>query len=202
MAGPTAGRRVAVRTPEAGIQLPVDEPGDLGSWAVTTAYARLTGSGAPFTDGHVRSLADALLAATEDSRSRNVTLAISLCPHPQAGELARIEVRDFAPSAGVPELPSPQEFAEWLAAPGQGALEEPDVVYGELPLGPAVRIKARQLGDPDVAAEAPIVWNDVYFVRPRQADIAIALSVTWVSGMYEDAFGDLCDRLAQSLVLT
>lgn len=150
----------------------------------------------------INTTTDALLAATEDSQSRNVTLAISLCPHPRAGELARIEVRDFAPGAGLPELPSPREFAEWLAAPGQGAIEEPDVVYGELPLGPAVRVKARQLGDPDAAEEAQIVWNDIYFVRPREGEIAIALSVTWVSGVYEEAFGDLCDRLAQSLVLT
>lgn len=77
-----------------------------------------------------------------------------------------------------------------------------DVVHGELPLGPAMRVKARQLGDPDAAGEARIVWNDIYFVRPRDVEIAIALSVTWVSGVYEEAFGDLCDRLAHSLALT
>lgn len=197
-----AGRLgVAVRIPEAGIQLPVDELGDLSSWAETTALSRLAGSGRPYTAEQARSLATALLAATEDSRQRNVTLAISFCPHPQGGELARIEVRDFAPSVGMPQLPSPQEFASWLAAPGQGAMEKPDVVYGDLPLGPAVRIRARQLGDPDVDGDSVIVWNDIYFVRARAADVAVALSVTWVAGMYEDALGELCDRLAESLTL-
>lgn len=190
------GRRVALPLPKDGIALPVKETGDLRNWAASVAHAQLAGqAGQAEIDG----FADMLREATADSAERGATLAILWVPYPLGGEAGRIEVRDYTVSPMMPQLPELSEVVDWLASPGAGAAEKPEVVYGELPLGPAVRLKFQVLSDPDAEADLSILKNAVYVVRPRDYDCLVMMNVTWYAGVYTEELDELADALAQRI---
>jgi hypothetical protein len=190
------GRRVAIPLPKDGIALPVGQSGDLKTWADSIAHAQLAGqAGQAEIDG----FSDMLLQATADSAQRGATLAILWVPYALGGEAGRIEVRDYATSPMMPELPELSDVVDWLTSPAAGATDKPEVVYGELPLGPAVRLKFQVLSDPDGEADLSILKNAVYVVRPREYDCLVMMNVTWYAGVYTDELDELADALAQRI---
>jgi hypothetical protein len=123
--------------PAGGVELPVRGAPDPGPWAADTARERL-GPGAPAE--LVTQLASALAAATLDARGRDPMSACFFCPDPAQGELARIEVSSLHPDEKFPEL-TVRQMADWLATPSERSVNPPEVVYGDLPIGPAARVR-------------------------------------------------------------
>ena len=190
------GRRIVLPMPKDGISLPVGKPGDRQAWAASVAHPLLAGQ----TDqAGIDGFAAMLVEATADSEKRGADLAILWSPYPLGGEAGRIEVRDYATSPMMPELPELSEVVDWLASPVGGAMDKPDVVYGELPLGPAARLKFQILAVPDADENAAILKNAVYVVRPRDYECIVMLNVTWYSGAFTEELDQLADTLAQRM---
>jgi hypothetical protein len=190
------GRRVVLPVPKDGIPLPVNKPGDRRVWAASVGQALLAGQ----TDqAGIDGFATMLLEATADSEKRGADLAILWSPYPLGGEAGRIEIRDYASSPTMPELPELSEVVEWLASPVGGATEKPDIVYGELPLGPAARLKFQVLANLDADENASLLKNAVYVVRPRDYDCVVMMNVTWYSGAFTEELDQLADTLAQRM---
>jgi hypothetical protein len=190
------GRRVVLPLPKDGIALPVNKPGDHRAWATSVGQSLLAGQ----TDqAGVDGFAQMLLDATADSEKRGADMAILWSPYPLGGEAGRIEIRDYASSPMMPELPELSEVVEWLASPIGGATEKPDVVYGELPLGPAARLKFQVLAEMDADENATLLKNAVYVVRPRDYDCVVMMNVTWYSGAFTEELDQLADALAQRM---
>ena len=196
MTGTVRRRRVALPVPVDGVALPLGDKGDVKAWARSVAQSRMAGQGGP---GEVEAYADMLVAATADSEERGATLAIVFAPYPSAGEVGRIEVLDYVPSAGMPELPELSEIVDWLSSPAGGAADRPEIVYGELPLGPAARLKFQVLSDPDADDAATLLKNTVYVLRPREHDCIVVMNVTWASGAFTVELDKLADQLARQI---
>jgi hypothetical protein len=189
---------VVLPLPNDGIALPVGEKGDLRAWAESVAHARMAGQAYP---EEIASFADTLVQATADSAERGASLAIVFAPYPRGGESGRIEVRDYVPSAGMPQLPELSEVVQWLSSPAGGATDPPEVVYGELPLGPAARLRFQVLADPKSPEDldAGILKNAVFIVRPRDYECLVVMNVTWAAGVFTEELDELADTLAQRM---
>ncbi|MBS2533553.1 hypothetical protein KGQ20_12305 [Catenulispora sp. NF23] len=191
-----AGAKLGLPVPDEAIQLPLGESGDLAAWAESAARARLGYEASP---QDVAEFADVLLTAGTDSEQRGATLAFWYSPFPTGGEVARIEVRDYVPSERQPDVPELATVVDWFASPLAGAMEEPEVVYGETPLGPAARLKMRVLSDGNTEGAMTVLNNSVYIIRPRERECVLVLNVTWASGAFTAQLDTLADQLAQGL---
>jgi hypothetical protein len=190
------GRRVVLPLPKDGIQLPVGQAGDFSAWAASVAHSLLAGqAGQEQIDG----FAAMLLQASADSSKRGADMAFVWAPYPLGGEAARIEVRDYVASPMMPQLPELSEVVEWLSSPVGGATQKPEVVYGQLPLGPAARLKFEVLAPVDEDEDASVLKNTVYIVRPREYDCLVMMNVTWYSGVFTEELDELADTLAQRM---
>lgn len=192
------GRRVVLPLPNDGIALPLGVQGDIRPWAESVAHARMNAEAFP---EEIAKFADALVQATADSEERGATLAIVFAPYPRIGESGRIEVRDYVAGDGMPELPELSEVVEWLTSPIGGATDPPEVVYGELPIGPAARLRFQVLADPkdEDDLDAGILKNAVFIVRPRDYDCIVVMNVTWAAGVFTEELDQLADQLAQRM---
>jgi hypothetical protein len=198
MTATVKGRHVVLPLPNDGIALPLGEKGDLRPWAESVAHSRMAGEAYP---EEIAAFADTLVQATADSAERGATVAIAFAPYPRTGESGRIEVRDYVPGPQMPQLPELSEVVDWLTSPIAGATDPPEVVYGELPLGPAVRLRFQVLAEPKDADDPDfgILKNAVFVVRPRDFQCLVVMNVTWSAGVFTDELDQLADQLAQRM---
>ncbi|MEU6174345.1 hypothetical protein ABZ832_20795 [Streptantibioticus parmotrematis] len=209
---------VSVGVPGGAVELPLTLPTDgLAAWAEETARDRLGPEGEPRT---VADLANALREATLDARRRGPVTALSFCPHPELGETARIEVSLIAPDAERPEL-TVKALADFLATPTERSMHPATVDYGDLPIGPAVRVRHQYVGerpatryagddegvdaavepddgDPD---EGIIVQTVAYAALPPGSRKAVLLFASWQALALDERLSELVDRLATTLRL-
>jgi hypothetical protein len=198
--------------PAGGVELPLRGAPDPGPWAADTARERL-GPDAPAE--LVTRLASALAAATLDARGRDPMSACFFCPDPAQGELARIEVSSLHPDEKFPEL-TVRQMAEWLATPSERSVNPPEVLYGDLPIGPAARVRHQYVdagagataADPAAGStdgpadgEGTIMQTCTYATRPPEIGSVVLLTVSWRALAYSDRLFDLTDRLAEKLRL-
>lgn len=193
--------------PSGGVELPVRGAPDPRPWAEETARERL-GPGAPAE--LIGELATALAEATLDTRRRDPMSACFFCPDPAMGELARIEVSSLHPDEKFPEL-TVRQMADWLATPSERSVNPPEVLYGDLPIGPAARVRHQYAEAGADAAETDVSENDggpgtitqtcVYAARPPEIGSVVLLTVSWQALAYSDRLFDLTDQLAEKLRL-
>ncbi len=205
--------QVSIGVPAGAVVLPVERPEEEWSaWAEEAARLRL----GPDADGSdVALFSEALRGALADAATREPVTALSFCPEPGAGELARIEVSTIAPAApGDPEL-TVEELGRFLSTPTGRSMQPAEILYGDLPIGPAVRVRHQYVvdrpaggtGDADEAAggedgEGNLLQTVAYAARPPQTEGAVLLFVSWQALAFTDRLGDLVDHLATTLRLT
>ncbi|MBS2538214.1 hypothetical protein KGQ20_36230 [Catenulispora sp. NF23] len=190
---------VTVGVPAGAIPLPINETGDMTAWAESVARSRLP------VDAPQAQLADfarMLLACTAESRARGPKImAMAFCPDPSAGELARIEVSDMAPSAQWPDL-NLKQLGEFFAGPlHPHALLPPETTSLELPAGPAVRVRQQFLTQLDEDQVGRVMETIVYAIRPPETSAAVVLTVSWQALYYGRALTELAEKLAQTVQL-
>lgn len=201
---------VSVGVPAGAVVLPLTAPADeIPGWADRTARERL-GPEAP--EDEVAALASALGGAVADSRTRGPVTALSFCPDPARGELARIEVSVMRPPPEAAEL-SVRDLANYLAGPTPRSGAPADVAHGRLPIGPAVRVRHQYVtprpadpqewedGDSGESGEQTVLQTVAYAARPAQTDHAVLLFVSWQALALGERLDALVDRLAETLRL-
>jgi len=212
---------VSIGVPRGAVVLPLDTPAaDLVPWAEKAARGLLD----PAADeADVTALAGALSGAAADARTRAPVTALSFCPDPAAGELARIEVSTLRPPPEAAEL-AVRDLARYLAQPTGRSIALADVLFGDLPIGPAVRVRQQYVaasapaGVPQDGADADrdaadggadgrepedgtgtVLQTVAYAARPPGTDRAVLLFVTWQALAHGERLGELADRLAETL---
>lgn len=191
-----------MKAPGAAVQLPVNESSDPRSWAAATAgalLARHKDADAATEAALARTLSDAVL----DSRSRAPIMGFSFCPYPTQGELARIELREIPQLPGKPE-PTIDWLEKYFSEQSPEGFDEPQIVRGDLPIGPAVRVRRQFTGQPDQFGDAQIVQTVAYAVRPENpvaVDSAVVLFMSWTAVVHSEKLFDLADKLAPTLEL-
>lgn len=189
--------KVTAGVPGGAIPLPVNEDGDMTSWARSTARARM-----PYesTEEDVEKFAQMLLDCTAESRARGPkAIAMAFCPDPALGEIARIELSTLEPSPRWPSLELAQ-LADFFAGPlHPHALVEPYVAGCDLPAGPAVRIRQQFVTDVDEDQVGTIIHSVVYAIRPPQTPSAVVLSVAWQALYYSEQLTELAHKVAETV---
>ncbi|MBV9026942.1 MAG: hypothetical protein JO362_24820 [Streptomycetaceae bacterium] len=193
---------VVMSAPGAAVSLPVDDTSDPRSWAAATAgalLARHKDADAATEAALARILHDAVL----DSRTRSPILAFSFCPYPTQGELARVELREIPQLPGRPE-PTVDWLEEYFTAQEAAGFDEPQVERGDLPIGPAVRVRRQYTAQPDKFGDAQIMQTVAYAVRPENPvalDSAVVFFMSWTAVVHSEKLFDLADKLAPTLKL-
>jgi hypothetical protein len=193
--------RITVRAPRAAVPLPLDDT-DPGQWAPGAADSLIGRVRAPELvdrDELVTTLKDAVY----ESRGRAPVLAFAFCPFPAQGELARIELIEVPRVDGRPE-PDRDVLEEFFTRGVPEDFDDPEVVRGDLPIGPAVRVRRQYAVERDGFGDAAIVQTLVYAVRPVKpvaVDSAVALFLSWTNPAYNDRLFDMADRMAPTLRL-
>ncbi|PWI45970.1 hypothetical protein [Streptomyces sp. ICBB 8177] len=210
---------VSVGVPGGAVELPLALPTDeLAAWSEETARERLGPEGGAEA---VAELANALHEATLDARRRGPVTALSFCPDPALGETARFEISLVAPDAERPEL-TVRALADFLATPTERSMHPATVDYGDLPIGPAVRVRHQYVvdrqptrnagagddaggtGQPDgddEPGEGVIVQTVAYAALPPGSRKAVLLFGSWQALALDERLSDLVDRLATTLRL-
>lgn len=195
--------RVAFRAPNAVVRLPVQSTEDPGPWAraIVAELMAPHASGDPEADAEqATGLTDRLIEATYDSRSREPIAALSFLPDVTDGELARIELRSVPERQDRPPV-SLDALADFFTLPSVDGIDEPEVVRGDLPIGPAVRVRRQFGANKDEFETSLVVQTVVYAVRPPELDAGVALFMSWTAIVHNERLFDLADRLASTLRL-
>lgn len=198
---------VSLGLPGGAIRLPLSAaPDELAPWAERAARERL---GADADPAVVAAFADVLTSAANDARTRRAVLAMSFCPDPANGELARIEITGLT---GFPDgSPTIRDVAEYLARPTDRSTGPAEVVYGDLPIGSAVRVRHQYVtrstpspeewegGDSGDDGEGVIVQTVAHGVLAPELAHPVVLFVSWQALAYTDRLNALADKLAQTM---
>lgn len=198
---------VETGVPGGAIKLPLRTPeADLGPWSERTARERF---GADADPEAVAAFADVLAGAAADARTRMPVLALSFCPDPSAGELARVEVSAMRVPDGV--TPTLRDLAGYLAQPSDVSTGAPRITYGDLPIGPSVRVRHQYVktrtGDrgPDAPlddeGEGVILETVAYAALPPGFPHPVLMFMSWQALAYTDRLKALADKMAQTMKL-
>lgn len=189
--------RISAGAPGGAIPLPINEEGDMTSWARSTARSRM-----PYeaSDEDIEQFAQMLLECTAESRARGPKIiAMAFCPDPTVGELARIEFSRMDPGPEWADLDLKQ-LANLFAGPiHPRALLEPNVTSRDLPAGPSVRIRQQFLTDVGEDHVGKVVHSIIYAIRPPAMGTAVVMSVAWQALYYSDQLTELADKLAETV---
>ncbi|MBV9022260.1 MAG: hypothetical protein JO362_00295 [Streptomycetaceae bacterium] len=194
--------RIIFKGPVAAVPLPVDDDKDPRPWASTVTNALLAGY--PDVDSDTAStLADTLVDAALDSRTRKPLFAFSFCPDPTSGELARIELRQIVALPDQRE-PTLDALRDYFAMSTPDGIDEPEIVYGDLRIGRTVRVRRKFAAATDEFGDALVVQTVVYVTCPEnpvRLDCAVVLFMSWTAVPHSERLFELADQLAETLRL-
>lgn len=177
------------------VSLPRPRDTELRPWALHEARTRF---GKRAKDKQVTALADVLEHAALDTSTRDTTLAFAFCPQPEQGELARIEVSILEPDDKAPEL-SVAWFAERLGKRVPQSVGPAEITYGDLPIGPAVRVSAQFQPRPDDGEGSTLLQTAAWAAIPPGYHHGVLLYVSWQALAMTDRLNAMVDKLAHSL---
>lgn len=195
--GDASSWTVNVGRPKGAVHLPMGPIADLRRWALDTAAERLGPAG---SKAQVGAFATILVAAVEDSRTRDPITALSFVPAPEYGELARIELRSVGPNPGESTV-AMKDLVALFADASPLSIAAAEVEPGDLPIGPAVRVRHQIQSSVDEFGEGEIRQAVAYCIQPPELSDALVLFVNWRALALSPQLFPMCDTIAESLRL-
>jgi hypothetical protein len=184
----------SISHPDGWVTLPATGTENPWPWAAERVREML---GPEAETAQVDALAADLVAWTQDSREREPTMALAFYPDPAGPLVAMCEIQDYHPDEMVGEI-----TLDWLASTfgmAEGTLGEVETMKGDLPAGPAVRIRQMTEGAPDREGRRPVLETLTYGVRPPGIDAAVVLLFSWVGLALGAELTEMADEMAETL---
>jgi hypothetical protein len=191
--------------PEGWLQLPVtasgDEPEsgkDLEQWAADTARATL-GPDAPAD--LVQERATELASLTLGSRARQAWYGLAYFPAGAPGLVALLDVLRLVPDPDYPEI-TLDLVQGMYAKDSADAVGELETSRTELPSGPAVRIRAKQIDGRDPTGQGTLMEGVTHAIRPPGTRDAVITQMSWTALPLGEKLAEMADAIAGSITVT
>jgi hypothetical protein len=191
--------------PEGWVQLPVTDSGEvperdkeLERWAADTARATL-GQDAP---AHiVQERASELASLAMGSRARQAWYGFAYFPAGAPGLVALLDVLRLVPDPDYPEI-TLDLVQGMYATDSADTVGELETSRTELPSGPAVRIRAKQIEGRDPTGQGTLMEGVTYAIRPPGTRDAVITQMSWTALPLGDKLAKMADAIARSMTLT
>jgi hypothetical protein len=69
----------------------------------------------------------------------------------------------------------------------------------DLPSGPALRVRRKQIEEPDAQGQGPLTESVTYAIHPTGLTNAVVMIMTWMSLQAGDEFAEMGDAIAQTI---
>jgi len=191
--------------PAGWVQLPVTAGGevpepdnDLEQWAADTARATL-GPDAPA--GTVQERASELASLTMGSRARQAWYGLAYFPAGAPGLVALLDVLRLVPDPDYPEI-TLDLVQGMYATDSADTVGELETSRTELPSGPAVRIRAKQIEGSDPAGQGMMMEGVTHAIRPPATRDAVITQMSWTALPLGDKLAEMADAIARSITVT
>jgi hypothetical protein len=172
---------------------------DLEAWSAENARAML-GPGAPA--GQVRQRAAELTRLTIGSRARHALYGLAFYPAGASGLVAILDAKRVVPDRKkYPEL-TLDALAEVYAARTPQTAGDIDVSQASLPSGPAVRVRSRQVEDPDANGQGILTEGVTHAILPPGMDDSVVVTMTWTALQLGDKLAAMADAIANTIRIT
>ena len=191
--------------PEGWVQLPVTGSGEaperdneLERWAADTARATL-GPDAPAD--MVQERAAELASLTMGSRARQAWYGLAYFPAGAPGLVALLDVLRLVPDPDYPEI-TLDLVQGMYAEDSADTVGELETSRTELPSGPAVRIRAKQIEGRDATGQGTLTEGVTHAIRPPGTRDAVITQMSWTALPLGDKLAEMADAIAKSIMVT
>jgi hypothetical protein len=194
---------IGLSYPPGWIQLPVgiskklERDKQLAAWADEAAQKML---GDADLDA-VRDRARQLVHLTVSCRARHDRSGLAFYPRPADGLVAMLDVKSYAPDREnqVITLELLEDIYATPTADTIGGVVKSRV---RLPSGPAVRIRATRVEEPDPTGHGTVMEGVTFAIRPPGFDEAAVASMTWTALQLGDRLAEMADAIARTIRVT
>jgi len=198
--------RLTFSFPPGWIQLPVldgrkilERDKDLETWSAEKAH-KMLGPGADARQLQQR--AAELTRLTIGSRARHALYGLAFYPPRASGLVAILDATRVVPDRKkYPEL-TLDALAQVYAARTPETVGDIDVSQTSLPSGPAVRVRSRQVEDPDTNDQGTLIEVVTYAIRPPGQGDAVVATMTWTALQLGDKLAAMADAIAKTIRVT
>lgn len=185
--------------PPGWVQLPVGwskqlEPDTrLDDWAASKARA-LLGPGADAQQ--IAQRAGDLAALTITCRTRKDRSGFAFFPDGQPGLVAMLDVKRMTPEHDEVSFDSLKEIYASYTPTSAGDIESS---MTDLPSGPALRARRKQVEEPDEHGQGTLTESVTYAIRPPGFGSAAVMIMTWTSVEIGDDLAAMADAIARTI---
>ncbi|HEY6496016.1 MAG TPA: hypothetical protein VIZ43_22280 [Trebonia sp.] len=195
--------KIALSYPPGWIQLPVGTSkkleGDrqLAAWADQTAR-KMLGDADP---NAVRERARQLVQLTVSCRARNDRSGLAFYPASADGMVAMLDVTTYTPDR-EDRVITMELLEEIYATPTADTLGDVLKSRVTLPSGPAVRVRASRVEEPDPTGHGVVMEGVTHAIRPPGFDGAVVATMTWTALQLGDKLAEMADAIARTIRVT
>jgi hypothetical protein len=190
--------------PKGWVQMPTDSKKilerdrDLEKWAAETARAILGPDASP---DMLEQRAGELTQLTKGSRARKAWYGLAFYPVGAPAFISLLDIKRVTPDRQYPELTLDllQGMYAKYSADTVGDLE---VSRTELPSGPAVRVRGKQIEGRDPAGQGALIEEVTHAIRPPGTGDAVVMQMSWTELRLGDKLAEMADAIAKTVRVT
>jgi hypothetical protein len=197
----TSRPTISMAYPPGWVQLPVaasvkiEHDADLEMWAKDKAAELLVPDGMPDT---IAQRARELTQLTITCRARKDRYGFAFYP-PGAGGLAAIlDVEVLTPSRKHKQITFPL-LEEIYASYTPQTVGDIEPSKTDLPSGPALRVRRKQIEEPDAQGQGPLTESVTYAITPLGFTDSVVMIMTWTSIGPGDELAAMADAIARTI---
>jgi hypothetical protein len=192
---------ISIAYPPGWVQLPVttstkiEHDPDLEIWAKEKAARLVAQDGMPDA---IAQRARELTQLTITCRARKDRYGFAFYP-PDAGGLAAIlDVQVLTPSRKHKQITFPL-LEENYASYTQQTVGDIESARPDLPSGPALRVRRKQIEEPDEQGQGPLTESVTYAIHPPGFTDGVVMIMTWTSIGAGDELAAMADAIARTI---
>lgn len=114
------------------------------------------------------------------------------------GLVALLDIGLVEPDKEHPVL-TPDLLKEMYARQSADAVGDIDLTTKDMPSGPAIRVRRKQIEDRDPTGHGTVMEEVTHAVRPPGHDDAIVMTMTWTALHLGDKLAEMADAIAQTI---
>jgi hypothetical protein len=198
--------KLAFSFPQGWIQLPVldgrkvlERDKDLEKWSAEKARKML---GPDADAGQLQQRAAELTRLTIGSRARHALYGLAFYPPGASGLVAILDAKRVVPDREkYPQL-TLEALAQVYAARTPETVGDIDVSQTALPSGPAVRVRSKQVEDPDADGQGTLIEVVTHAICPPGMGDSVVATMTWTALQLGDKLAAMADAIAKTIRVT
>jgi hypothetical protein len=195
--------KIALSYPPGWIQLPVgtskklEGDSQLAAWADQAARKML----ADADPNAVHERARQLVELTMSCRARNDRSGLAFYPESADGMVAMLDVTSYTPDR-EDRVITMELLEEIYATPTADTFGDVLKSRVTLPSGPAVRVRASRVEEPDPTGHGVVMEGVTHAIRPPGFDGAVVATMTWTVLQLGDKLAEMADAIARTIRVT